>query len=99
MNSCEAKEIEGIDDAHDETDKNGVKIVITCQKTVNPEQVVQLLFAKTPLQSSISYNQVALIDKTPTELNLKQAIEVYVNHNINCIIIFSKSDQCEGKKR
>lgn len=96
---CEAKEIEGIDDAHDETDKNGVKIVITCQKTANPEQVVQLLFAKTPLQSSISYNQVALIDKTPTELNLKQAIEVYVNHNINCIIKESQFDLDKAEAR
>ena len=82
---CEAKEIEGIDDAHDETGKD-VKLVITCQKTANPEQIVQLLFAKTPLQSSISYNQVALINKTPMELNLKDCIKVYIEHNINCLI-------------
>ena len=82
---CEAKEIEGIDDAHDETGKD-VKLVVTCQKTANPEQIVQLLFAKTPLQSSISYNQVALINKTPTELNLRDCIKVYIEHNINCLI-------------
>jgi DNA gyrase subunit A len=38
------------------------------------------------LQTSISYNQVALVDKTPTELNLKQAVEIYVNHNKKCIV-------------
>ena len=96
---CDAKEIEGIEDAHDETGKDGVKLVITCQKTANPEQIVQLLFAKTPLQSSISYNQVALINKTPTELNLKDCIKVYIQHNINCLIKECKFDLKKAEDR
>jgi DNA gyrase subunit A len=43
------------------------------------------LFKETNLQTSISYNQVALVDKTPTELNLKDCIKIYVEHNKECI--------------
>ena len=83
---CDSKDIEGISEIRDESNKKGLRIVIECQKNINPEIIVQKLFHKTNLQTSISYNQVALIDKTPTELNLKQCIEVYVNHNVNCLI-------------
>lgn len=83
---CEAKEIEGITDAHDESNKNGIRIVITYAKGINPDAIATKLFAKTPLQNTFSYNQVALVGKTPTELNLKQCIEIYVDHNKNCIV-------------
>ena len=83
---CDDKEIEGIDDVRDESGKRGLKIVIECDKGINPETIVIKLFAKTNLQTSISYNQVALVDKTPTELNLEQCIKIYVDHNIKCLI-------------
>ena len=83
---CDDKEIEGIDDVRDESGKRGLKIVIECDKGINPETIVMKLFAKTNLQTSISYNQVALVDKTPTELNLEQCIKIYVDHNIKCLI-------------
>ena len=96
---CDAKEIEGIEDAHDETNKKGLRIVITCKKDASPEHIVQLLFAKTPLQSSISYNQVALINKTPTELNLKDCCKIYVEHNIECLIKETNFDLNKAKDR
>ena len=83
--ACDKKEIEGIADAHDESNKKGVRIVITCAKDVAPEAIVKKLFSKTSLQSSFSYNQVALVGKTPTELNLKQCIKIYLSHNIDCL--------------
>ena len=78
------EEIPEISDVHDESNKKGIRIVVEV-RNVDPESIVNKLFIKTNLQTSISYNQVALIDKTPTELNLKQCCEVYVKHNINCI--------------
>ena len=96
---CDAKEIEGITDAHDESNKKGIRIVISCGKGVDPEKIVAKLFAKTPLQSSFSYNQVALIDKTPTELNLKQCIKVYMDHNIECLIKEVNFDLQKAKDR
>lgn len=79
------KEIEGISDIRDESNKKGLRIVIECEKNIAPEAIVKKLFQKTNLQTSISYNQVALINKTPTELNLKQCIEIYIKHNIDCL--------------
>ena len=82
---CDAKEIDGISEIRDETNKKGVRVVIECTKTANLDAIVNKLFNKTDLQTSISYNQVALIDKTPTELNLKQCIKLYIEHNIDCL--------------
>lgn len=96
---CDKKEIEGISEIRDESNKKGLRIVIECNKTTNPESIVNKLFAKTNLQTSISYNQVALVDKTPTELNLKQAIEIYVNHNIDCLIKETNTNLKEAKDR
>ena len=90
--ACEAKEIEGITDIRDESNKKGLRIVFECSKDMAPEAVVMQLFAKTDLQTSISYNQVALIDKTPTELGLKDCIKIYVEHNIDCICREAKFD-------
>ena len=79
------KEIEGISAIRDESNKKGMRIVIECDKNASLDTIVRNLFAKTDLQTSFSYNQVALVNKTPTELNLKQCIEIYVKHNIECI--------------
>jgi len=83
---CDKKEIEGISEIRDESNKKGIRLVVECNKSENPHAIAMKLFAKTDLQTSISYNQVALVDKTPTELNLKQAIEIYVEHNKKCIV-------------
>lgn len=69
-----------------ESNKKCVRIVIQCDKGINPPIIVNKLFAKTNLQISFSYNQVALVNKEPTELNLKDCIKIYVDHNIDCII-------------
>lgn len=83
---CEENEKNGISDIADHTNNKGIKIDIICDKNSNPETVMQKLFSKTNLQTSFSYNQVALINKIPTEMNLKDCCRVYVDHNISCII-------------
>ena len=82
----DSKEVEGIDNIRDESNKKGIRIVIECERGTNPGSIVNKLFSKTNLQTSFSYNQVALIDKVPTELNLKDCIKIYVDHNIDCIV-------------
>ena len=96
---CDAKEIEGISEIRDESNKKGLRIVVQCQKGIDPDSIAKKLFLKTNLQTSISYNQVALIDKTPTELNLKQCIKIYVEHNIKCIIKEAEFDLDKAKAR
>ena len=83
---CDDNEIVGITDIQNEsTLKAGFRLVLKCAKDANITKIIQQLFQKSDLQSSFSYNQVALIDKTPTELNLKDCCKIYVEHNIECI--------------
>ena len=83
---CERQEIQGIRDAHDESNKKGIRIVITCTKGVAPEAIAEEIYLKTNFQTSFSFNQVALVDKTPTELNLTDCCRIYVEHNKECLI-------------
>ena len=96
--ACEEKEVEGISDIHDESSKK-IRIVVTCDKGIDPDIIASKLYAKTNFQTSFSYNQVALIDKTPTELNLHDAIKIYVDHNIDCIIKECKFDLAKAQAR
>ena len=95
---CEEKEIEGISDIHDESSKK-IRIVITCEKNIDPNIIISKLYTKTNFQTSFSYNQVALINKTPTELNLKDSIKIYINHNLECIIKETNFDLAKAKAR
>ena len=83
---CDSGDIQGITDIRNESNrKKGFRLVFECAKDANISRIIMLLFQKTDLQSSFSYNQVALIDKTPTELNLKDCCKIYVEHNCECI--------------
>ena len=95
---CDKEEIKGIHDIHDESSKE-IRIVITCQKGFSPDGIAKQIYAKTNFQTSFSYNQVALIDKTPTELNLRDAIKIYVGHNLECIVKECKFDLTKAEAR
>jgi DNA gyrase subunit A len=97
--ACDEKEIEGISEVVDESSKKEIRIVISCKKDVNVEGVIKKLFAKTNLQSSFSYNQVGLVGKTPTELNLKDCINIYIEHNIDCLKKELEFDLVKAKAR
>lgn len=89
---CETEGFENVKDIRDESNKKGLRIVLECTKNANLKSIVDKLFAKTKLQTSISYNQVALVDKTPVELNLKDCIKIYIEHNIDCLKRETKFD-------
>ena len=82
---CELKEINGIEEIQDQSNKKGLRIVIECEKGASILTIINKLFEKTSLQTSFSYNQVGLVDKVPTELNLKDCCKIYVDHNIECL--------------
>ena len=73
----------GIDDILNKSDKKRLLVEISC--TENPEQVLKMLYAKTDLQKNFNANQFALVGKTPRMLTLKDYIDIYVQHNLNCI--------------
>ncbi len=93
------KEIEGISDIRDESTLKGLRIVIQCERGASPDAIVKKLFAKTNLQTSISYNQVALVNKTPTELGLADCIKIYVEHNEDCLIKEINFDKAKAEAR
>lgn len=93
------KKIEGVTHIRNESNKKGIRVVIECAKGANVESIVQKLFLHTSLQTSVSYNQVALVNKVPTEMNLLKCIQIYVKHNIECIIKATKFDLEKAKDR
>ena len=98
-NACDEGKIDGIEDINDYTDKKGVKIVIECKRGANPDTIANKIYAHTNMQSSFSYNMVGLVGKTPTELNLKDCIKIYVEHNIECIVREAKFDRNKALAR
>ena len=83
---CNKGEIDGILDAHDESNKKGIRIVVEVGRNVQPDAVAERIYQKTSFQSSFAYNMVALVDKTPTELSLKDCCRIYIKHNKECLI-------------
>ncbi|HET8729906.1 MAG TPA: DNA gyrase subunit A [Moraxellaceae bacterium] len=74
------KKLEGISELRDESDKDGMRIVIELKRGEVAEVVVNNLFAQTQLQSVFGINMVALVDGQPKLLNLKEMIEAFVRH-------------------
>ena len=77
---CEKGTIEGITSIRDESNKDGVRFVISLAKGVSAEPIIAKLFKNTRLEDTYSINQVALVDKKPRLLNLKQLLEIYAEH-------------------
>lgn len=80
------EELAGIVGVYNKSDKNRISLVVECAKNVAPEQMVEILFAMTPLRSQYNANQNGIVSKTPILLNLKETVDVYVNHNLSCIL-------------
>jgi DNA gyrase subunit A len=72
--------IEGLTDLRDESDRNGMRIIIETTRNVEPENVLAELFRLTPMQSTFSISLLALVNGEPRVLTLKQALRVYLDH-------------------
>ena len=95
----ESKRIDGISYINDETTMKGVRIVIRLKKDANANVVLNTLFKYTPLQSSFSVNNVALVNGRPRTLNLKQLIKYFVRHRHEVILRRTKFDLDKAQKR
>ena len=95
----ENKKIEGIAYINDETTMKGVRIVIRLKKDANSNVVLNTLFKYTPLQSSFSVNNVALVNGRPRTLNLKDLIKYFVKHRHEVIVRRTKFDLDKAQKR
>ena len=95
----ENKKIEGISYINDETTMKGVRIVIKLKKDANSNVVLNTLFKYTPLQSSFSVNNVALVNGRPRTLNLKDLIKYFVKHRHEVILRRTRFDLEKAQKR
>ncbi len=82
----EDKKIEGISYVNDESDRNGMRIVIKLKMGAVANVVLNTLFKYTPLQSSFSVNNIALVDGRPRLLSLKQLIKYFVKHRHEVVV-------------
>ncbi|MDA0669961.1 MAG: DNA gyrase subunit A [Proteobacteria bacterium] len=74
------KKLEGISDLRDESDKDGMRVVIELKRGEIPDVILNNLYKQTQLQDSFGINMVALIDGQPKLLNLKQVLDAFLNH-------------------
>jgi len=74
------KKLDGIVDLRDESDRNGIRVVIELRRDVNANIVVNKLFKHTQLEDSFGVNMVSLVNGQPRTLNIKQMMEYYVQH-------------------
>ena len=93
------KKLEGIADLRDESNKEGVRIVVELRKGVNHEIISNQLYKFSPLESSFGFNTLAINEKKPELLNLKQFIEIFVNFREKTIIKRTLYDLKKAKDR
>ena len=95
------KRLDGISDLRDETDRNGMRIVIELKKDANGQVVLNNLFKQTALQSNFSIIMLALVDnqKQPKILSLRQILDEYLAHQINVLTRRTKFDLRKAQER
>ena len=77
--------LEGLSDLRDESDRQGMRIVLEMTKNADPEVILRDLYKRTPMQTTFSINLLALVDGEPRTLTLKQALRVYMEHRLTVI--------------
>ena len=95
------KRIEGISDLRDETDRNGMRMVIELKKDANPQVVLNTLFKQTALQSSFGIIMLALVDdqKQPKILSLRQIIDEYLTFQMEVLTRRTEFDLRKARER
>ena len=89
---CEEGKLENITAIRDESNKDGVRFVIEVAKGASTEPIIAKLFKLTRLEDTYSFNQVALVDKKPRLLNMKQLLEIYIDHQKDVLLRKTKYD-------
>jgi DNA gyrase subunit A len=93
------KKIEGISNANDESDREGMRIVIDVKRDANASVVLNKLYKMTALQTSFSVNNVALVHGRPKTLNLKELIKYFIEHRHEVVIRRTEFDLRKAKER
>lgn len=95
----EEKKLDGISNINDESDRNGMRIVIDIKRDANANVVLNKLYKMTAMQSSFSVNNIALVNGRPKLLNLKQLLEAFIEHRHEVVIRRTKFDLEKAEER
>lgn len=93
------KKIEGISDIRDESDKDGLRVVIELKRDANAQVILNQLFKHTQLEVSFGIIMLALVENRPRVLNLKQVLEYYIEHRKEVVTRRTKFDLARAKER
>lgn len=93
------KKIEGISDLRDESNKQGIRIVIELKKDAKPKTVQNQLYKYTELQKNFNVNMLALVNNEPRLLNLKEVLSYFITHRQEVIIRRSEYDLAKTRER
>ncbi|MFP4426586.1 MAG: DNA topoisomerase (ATP-hydrolyzing) subunit A [Spirochaetaceae bacterium] len=93
------KRIEGISDLRDESDRNGLRVIIELKKGVSPKIILNQLFTHTQLQVNFNVNALALADGRPKLLNIKDMIQYFIQHRRDVVIRRAKYDLRKAEER
>ncbi len=77
--------LEGVSDLRDESDRQGMRIVIDLNKNADPDQILTTLYKRTQMDSTFGINILALVDGSPHRLSLKQALRVFAEHRLEVV--------------
>lgn len=93
------KQVEGITSLNDESNRDGIKIVIDVKKDAQAEVILNQLYRLTPLQTSFGVNSIVLVGKTPRQVTLKELLKLYANHQIDVVRRATMFDLDKALKR
>ncbi|MEO5285038.1 MAG: DNA gyrase subunit A [Limosilactobacillus sp.] len=93
------KEIEGITDINDETDREGMRIVIDVRRDASAEVILNNLYKMTLMQTTFNFNMLAIVNGAPKVLSLKQILQYYLEHQINVVRRRTKFDLKKAQSR
>ncbi|MCC8145455.1 MAG: DNA gyrase subunit A [Bacteroidales bacterium] len=93
------KKLEGISNVNDESDREGMRIVVDVKKDFNSSVILNKLYKLTALQSSFNVNNIALVNGRPLMLNLKDMIRHFVDHRVDVVLRRTKYDLNKAEQR
>ena len=93
------KRIEGISDIRDESDRDGMRVVIDLKKGVAPQVILNFLYKHTALESSFGIINLAIVDRQPRTLNLKELIQEFLKHRVDVVRRRSEFDLRKTEER
>ncbi len=93
------RKLEGISDLRDESDRDGMRIVIEVKRDYDPNVIINFLYKHTQLQNTFGINMLALVKGQPMVLNIKQMIQHFIDHRIEVIVRRTRHDLEEAERR